>query len=198
MDSQTIKAYNNFAEQYDQETVDFWERFPKTFFDYFINASSKKILDVGCGPGRDGLILKQNSKEVVCIDASEEMVRLARTRGLDAEVADFLNLPFDNNSFDGVWAYTSLLHVSKEQITFALQEVRRVLKPKGIFGIGMIEGDKQEYRTSTKVSEPRLFSFYSRQELEKLLADNNFEILYSEEFKPNKKNYLNYICKNNK
>ncbi len=196
MDDKTILAYDNYAEKYDEETIDFWERFPRTFFDKFISLSSGKILDVGSGPGRDGLILQSKGLEVVCIDASQSMVELSAKRGLKSIVADFAELPFEDNHFDGVWAYTSLLHVPKKQMNQSIIELKRVLKPNGIFGLGMIEGDTEEYRVTSKVIEPRWFSFYNRNELETLLKENGFDILYFEQFKRNTKNYLNFIARN--
>lgn len=196
MDDKTILAYDNYAEKYDEETIDFWERFPRTFFDKFISLSSGKILDIGSGPGRDGKILQSNGLEVICVDASQSMVELSAKRGLKSIVADFAELPFEDNHFDGVWAYTSLLHVPKKQMNQSIIELKRVLKPNGIFGLGMIEGDTEEYRVTSKVIEPRWFSFYNRNELETLLKENGFDILYFEQFKPNTKNYLNFIARN--
>ncbi len=80
MDKQTINTYNKMAKQYDEETVDFWDRFPRTFLNRFVRLSGIKILDVGSGPGRDGLLLQQAGKKVVCVDASEAMVKLSSER----------------------------------------------------------------------------------------------------------------------
>lgn len=195
MDKETIDTYNKMAKEYDDETIDFWDRFPRTFFNKFIDSVKGKILDIGSGPGRDGLILKENGLEVVCLDASETMVKLSRERGLESIVGDLLNLPFSDNSFNGAWAYTSLLHVSKSDIDKAFVEINRILIKDGILGLGMIEGETEGYRESSGVNMPRLFSFYTKQELELLLKKHGFEVLYFETFKPGSKNYLNFIAK---
>lgn len=193
MDQQTIDTYNQLAEEYDKETTDFWERFPKTIFNKFIESIKGKILDVGSGPGRDGLILQNAGFEVVCLDASESMVKIAKERGLNAIVGDFTSLPFEDKSFDGVWAYTSLLHIPKAQVEKPLAEIARVLKPGGMFGLGLIEGDTELYRESSGVGRPRWFSFYKKKEVENFLSQHGFKIIYFEEFKVNTKNYLNFI-----
>ncbi len=195
MDEQTINTYNELAKEYDQETTDFWDRFPRTIFDKFIELAKGKILDVGSGPGRDGLILQKAGLDVICLDASEAMVKISTERGLNSVVGDFNNLPFEDKSFDGVWAYTSLLHVPKSKVEKPLSEIRRAIKPNGIFGLGLIEGDTELYRESSGVGKPRWFSFYKKEEVEKLLSKYDFEIFYFEEFKVNTKNYLNFICK---
>lgn len=195
MDQQTIDAYNQHAKNYDEETVGFWEMFPRTFFDKFIECSNGSVLDIGSGPGRDGLILQDAGLKVVCMDASQAMIELSSERGLKSVLGDLLLLPFEDSSFDSVWAYTSLLHVSKSEVEQAFKEIRRVLKPDGIFGLGLIEGDDEIYRESTKVTAPRLFSYYQKEEVEEYLRNHGFIIDYFETFKPGSKNYLNFISK---
>jgi ubiquinone/menaquinone biosynthesis C-methylase UbiE len=195
MDQKTINTYNELANEYDQETIDFWERFPSTFFNTFIGlVKGKKVLDVGSGPGRDGLILQKAGASVICLDASESMVKLSASRGLESVLGDFNALPFDSASFDGIWAYTSLLHVPKTEIGKPIAEIRRVLKPDGVFALGMIEGDAELYRESSGVGKPRWFSFYQKEEIENILQQNGFKQIYFEEFQVKTKNYLNYIA----
>ena len=52
MDKKTIEAYNKMALEYDAQTVDFWERFPRTFLDEFVSqvGVGKRVLDVEVGP----------------------------------------------------------------------------------------------------------------------------------------------------
>jgi ubiquinone/menaquinone biosynthesis C-methylase UbiE len=194
MDRKTIETYNEAAGEYDDETKDFWKHFPSTIIKKFMELVVGKVLDIGSGPGRDGLILKECGLDVVCLDASKEMVRLSSEKGLVSVLGDFNSLPFPSESFDGVWAYTSLLHIKKSEMDIAIGEIRRVLKMGGIFGLGMIEGDTEEYRESSGVRKPRLFSFYKKEELEDILNHADFKILYFEQFKPKSKNYLNFIC----
>jgi ubiquinone/menaquinone biosynthesis C-methylase UbiE len=194
MDEKTIRTYNQMAKEYDAETIDFWQRFPRTFFDAFAQRVRGRVLDVGSGPGRDGVLLKEKGLEVTCLDASEVMVKLCGEKGLQAVLGDFAALPFEDNSFSGVWAYTSLLHVSKADVSKAFHEIRRVIKDEGILGLGLIEGEAEEYRESTGVHMPRWFSFYTKEETEHLLEDHGFKVLYFEEFKPGSKNYLNFIA----
>jgi ubiquinone/menaquinone biosynthesis C-methylase UbiE len=86
------------------------------------------------------------------------MVALCRERGLTAVEGDLLALPFSDSTFQGVWAYTSLLHIPKQSMPIALKEIRRVLIPDGVFGLGMIEGEGECYRESSGVDMPRLLA----------------------------------------
>ena len=198
MDQKTIQTYNQMAKEYDDETIDFWQSFPHTFFDKFAELTQGKILDVGSGPGRDALLLKEKGLEVICLDASETMVKLCKEKELQSIVGDFTSMTFEDNSFDGAWAYTSLLHIPKVDVPKALNEIKRVLKDDGILGLGLIEGEKEEYRESSGVNMPRWFSFYTKEEIENLLEKHNFKVLYFEQFKPGSKNYLNFIAQQQK
>jgi ubiquinone/menaquinone biosynthesis C-methylase UbiE len=196
MDHLTIEAYNLMAKEYDDETIDFWDRFPRTFLDRFAEGvmNGGKVLDIGSGPGRDGLLLQERGLTVTCLDASQAMVRFCLDRGLAAVEADFTHLPFENDSFDGAWAFTSLLHIKKSEITEPMQEIVRVLKPGGILGISLIEGETELYRESSGMKRPRWFSFYKKQEIEKLFTRFGFEIFYFDTFQPSSKNYLNFLA----
>jgi ubiquinone/menaquinone biosynthesis C-methylase UbiE len=195
MDQKTIDTYNELAKEYDEETADFWERFPRTFLDKFIELAKGTVLDVGSGPGRDGLILREYGLTVTCLDASEVMIMLSKERGLVSVVGDFNKMPFPDASFDNIWAYTSLLHIPKSEIGKPLFEIRRVLKPHGYFALGLIEGDAELYRESAGIGKPRWFSFYKKEEVEKLLNDHEFKTVYFEQFMVKEKNFLNFITK---
>ncbi|MEN9649821.1 MAG: hypothetical protein RL094_788 [Candidatus Parcubacteria bacterium] len=195
MDHQTIATYNALAKEYDEETIDFWDLFPKTFINKFIELSGTSILDIGSGPGRDGLLLQAAGKDVTCIDASEEMIKLSSSRGLKSIQADFNSLPIEDSSVDAVWCYTTLLHTSKKAIDTPLSEIARVLQPSGIFAVGLIEGTTEEYKKSSGVQLLRLFSFYQKEEFIQIAQQHGFELVYFEEFMPRSKNYLNFIFK---
>ena len=197
MDEKTIQTYNLMAKEYDEETTGFWRDFPSQIIDQFSKHLNNKgkVLNIGSGPGRDGLILRQKGLGVICLDASESMIDLCKEKGLESVVGDFNNILFPDREFDGVWAYTSLLHVSKEMVEKSMLEIVRVLKNGGIFGLGLIEGDFNDYRESSGVDKPRWFSFYKKEEVETLLNKFNFEIIYFDEFKPASKKYLNFVAR---
>lgn len=195
MDKKTINTYNATAKEYDEETADFWEKFPTTFIDAFKKEIKGKVLDVGSGSGRDALILEKAGLNVICLDASQVMINLTEQKGLKSVLADFNHIPFTDESFGGVWAYTSLLHVPKSEIIEPLREIRRVLKNGGILGLGLIKGDTEGYRESFGVNLPRFFAYYTKKEIEKNLRDAGFEIFYFETFKPKTKNYLHFLAR---
>ena len=88
------------------------------------------VLEVGCGPG----VLAQrlaaaSTAAVTAIDISDRMVALARSRSVEASVADVQQLPFEDARFDAVIAAWMLYHVPA--LALGLREIRRVLHPGG-------------------------------------------------------------------
>ena len=194
MDLVTIETYNQLAKEYDNETIDFWERFPGGFIDEFAKRISGSMLNVGSGPGRDSVLLRARGIDVTCLDASETMVKMTEAQGFRSILGDFESMLFTDGEFDGVWAYTSLLHVPKSEIGRSLDEIHRVLKSGGVFALGMREGDFDGYRESSEIPLLRWFAFYSKEELETLLDSYGFEIVHFVEYRPGTKNYLNFIA----
>lgn len=93
----------------------------------------QKLLDVGCGPG---LILKDLANyvdEVVGIETGKELVEIARNQcdnpNVTFEQATAYDLPFDDNSFDVVFASQVIIHL--EDPVKGLKEMARVCKPGG-------------------------------------------------------------------
>ena len=91
----------------------------------------KNALDVGCGEGRFCRMLKQHSIDVIGVDPTRALLQASRTRdtnGLYLEAAAE-HLPFDDNSFDLVVSYLSLIDIP--DIDAAIPEMARVLAPGG-------------------------------------------------------------------
>ncbi|HZR94122.1 MAG TPA: class I SAM-dependent methyltransferase [Gaiellaceae bacterium] len=90
----------------------------------------KRVLDVGCGTGTLAKrIVEEVGAEVCAVDTSERMVELARALGVDARVADAEQLPYDDRSFDAVFAGWVLYHVPG--LPKAIAECARVVTEAG-------------------------------------------------------------------
>src|SRR5437667_2715011 len=95
----------------------------------------ERILDLGCGGGALTDKIVTAGAEVVCVDASSDMVSPAKRRGLDARVMDAHNLGF-NFEFDAVFS-NAAMHWMKHDPDAVIQGVRRALKPGGRFAAEM-------------------------------------------------------------
>ena len=75
--------------------------------------------------------------DVVATDMSSAMVARCRDKGLDARVMDFSQLDFPPESFDAVHAMNRLLHVPNAELPAVLNSIARVLRPGGLFFLGV-------------------------------------------------------------
>lgn len=199
--SQTRQYYDGYGANFGKDKHGDYEKFVKKhlFEDvklFIDNLKGEDILDLGSGPGRDALFFKERGLKPVCVDISPEMAKVCREKGLEAVVMDMENLAFSNESFDGVWAYASLLHVPKIIIRSVLDNIYRVLRSEGVFYVGMKEGDFQGFIPNQLVPiYCKFMALYSDEEFRKFL-DEKFEILNFSKTEADEYNtYLNYLCR---
>jgi SAM-dependent methyltransferase len=189
-----IEFYNKYAEEFYNATVsaDMSETCNK-FLKYV--APGGKILDAGCGSGRDSLYFIKHGYKVVSIDASEEMVRLSsKLTGQQTLLMKFEDIDF-KDEFDGIWACASLLHVPKMEIKGVMTRLAQALKENGIFYGSFKYGEGEEFRGE------RLFNFYDENSLRALISEIKqlevLEILVTEDVRPGKEGemWVNCLCK---
>ena len=195
--TETKRTYDLYAESFDQEFDEHFKAHVQNEADIFIKElSGKKILDLGCGAGTHALYFKKQGFDVLCADISEKMLTLCRKKGLDTQIVDIENITLPKESFDGVWAYTSLLHIPKKSIEKVITEIASLLKPHGIFGLAVKEGTQEQFETNKKYpNTKRWFTYFTEDEIRKLLAPH-FDILYCQ--KTNVKDkyvFLNYVAR---
>ena len=194
----TRQAYDRTVDDYEHRTTPYLYEFILGEAHLFLSMlPGPNILDLGSGPGRDAQFFQAEGFNPICADISFAMCERCESKGLPTVTADFEKLPFRNNSFDGVWAYTSLLHVPKSNIEAVLRNVRDLLRKDGKLLLGMSEGDFEGFREGSNVpDEKRFFSFYPRQELEDILLRTGFSIVHFSTTQPTEEcTILNYILR---
>ncbi|MDD5109766.1 MAG: class I SAM-dependent methyltransferase [Patescibacteria group bacterium] len=130
---QTKETYNSIASDFNATRGYLWPGFDK-FLAYV--PKNSQVLDVGCGNGRLVELFAHHAVTYTGIDASEGQVTWARKNHPVGRfmVGDTLQLPFPDASFDAVFMIAVLHHIPSRALRQrALQEVRRVLKPGGVF-----------------------------------------------------------------
>jgi SAM-dependent methyltransferase len=112
----------------------YWTESGPPFFE-ILPRPRRKALEVGCGEGRVTRDLKARGHDVVAVDASPSLLRLAREADPEGEyvLADAARLPFEDGSFDLVVAFNSLMDI--DDMPGAVAEAARVLEPRGHFCI---------------------------------------------------------------
>ena len=106
-----------------------------------VETTPHRYLEIGCGTGMFAARVADAlpGTQVFAVDQSERMVELTAQRGIDTHLADAQDLPFLDDSVDAVAALWMLYHVP--DLDRALAEVRRVLRPGGIF-VAVTNGDQ--------------------------------------------------------
>jgi SAM-dependent methyltransferase len=102
------------------------------------------LLEVGAGTGQDSVFFRDAGLDVVAVDLSPEMVRRCTEKGIKALVRDVAHLEMPPGSFDAVWAMNCLLHVPDTDLPAVLREIRTVLRPGGLFYVGLWGDDPAE------------------------------------------------------
>lgn len=176
-EQQTIEYYNNNAQAWAAGRVQnsgeksYWHEQLIVFGKYL---SSGSVLEIGCGTGTDGNELIKMGYQYTGVDVSSGLLNLARKRFPAAKflLQSIYDLNFPNASFDGFWCAATLLHIPKEKIDVALQNIKRVVKSKGIGFISIKEGNGQFLDKPTN----RWFFLYIADEFSAILRKNGFSI----------------------
>ena len=137
------------------------------------------VLDIGCGGGININRMSKNAKKVYGVDYSIESVNLSREVNrqeiYDGKVeilkGNVQDLPFEDNTFDIVTAFETVYFWPNIEKSFG--EVKRVLKPGGIFLIGM-ESNGNDNLTM-KISEKLInMTVYNDEEITEFLKNNGY------------------------
>lgn len=165
-----IEYYNENAQSFFEGTVNADMSLWRDKFESYV-ADGGRILDAGCGSGRDSRAFKQHGYSVVAFDASKEMCRMAAEL-LNQEVWQmrFDEIAFDEE-FDGIWACASLLHVSQDELPNIMQKLHIALKDNGAIYVSF------KYGEGTKQRGERTFSDFTENSVKKLLSDSDFEVI---------------------
>jgi len=160
------------AEQRDNTEKEDWKVVERQqFFTLLQQEGKTSLLEIGAGTGKDSLFFKDNGLRVVCTDLSPAMIDLCREKGLEAYVMDFLNLDFTPASFDAIYALNCLLHVPGADLPSVLQKIRDLLRPGGLFFLGVYGGiEKEGINESDYHKPPRFFSHHTDEFMQHVTA----------------------------
>lgn len=166
--NETIEYYNQHAAEFYSGTVSADMSFCQNKFLAYLPVRGR-ILDAGCGSGRDSKYFMGRGYEVGAFDASMELCKLA-TEMIGKEVCC---MRFDELDayceFDGIWASASLLHVSRAELPEILQKMRRALKPAGVMYASF------KYGSAERVKDSRFFNDYTEKEVQEVFQNAGFK-----------------------
>jgi len=191
MKNSTINYYDLNAKKYLDSTINI--KVSEELENFCLNLKpGAKILDVGCGSGRDSLHFIQNGFNVVSIDASSELAKLASEQIKQQVIVKKIEDLDFKNEFDAVWCMASLLHLKKEALPLAINNCIKALKSEseGLFFASFKNGNGSAYDENG-----RFFSYYQQEELKEILEQT--QCFKNIEFTSNKdklgRNDVNWI-----
>lgn len=160
----TIEYYNNEANRFFESTVSVdFSKIQEQFLKYV--KPGGRILDLGCGSGRDSRAFLERGYEVVAVDGSRELAKIAGAYiGQEVIVADFREFE-PEGTFDGIWACASLLHLPKEEIAAVMRRMAAHLAEGGCFYASFKYGEFQGERNG------RYFTDMTEESFQELLEE---------------------------
>lgn len=165
----TPQFYETNAEQFAQDTLDVDMSAVYEPFLAMLQPSSR-ILDAGCGAGRDTAAFLKLGYEVEAFDASAKLVEIAkRVSGIAIQHSTFLNFT-SKQLFAGIWACASLLHVPAISMSATLQHLAGLLQAEGVIYVSFKYGEEDTER------DGRLFTNCTEQRLQDFLEGTNLSI----------------------
>jgi SAM-dependent methyltransferase len=130
-----------------------------------------RILDVGSGSGRDLKAFRACGYDLVGIDASPTLAKLASDfSGATCLPMRFEDLRFDD-TFDAAWACASLLHIPKEKLPSVLRQIYNILAFDGILFVSVQLGKGEKL-----LPDGRFFAYYTQKEFARYLDRSGFFI----------------------
>ncbi len=144
--AKTLSHYNQNAESFFTGTIGHdVEQNINALLSYIECQAPFKILDVGCGPGRDLKVISDLGHIAVGLEGADRFVEMAQTySGCQVWCQDFLQLDLPENHFDGVFANASLFHVPSQELPQVLRALFATLITGGVLFSSNPRGNNQE------------------------------------------------------
>lgn len=156
------------------------------------NPANVRVLDLGCGNGRNSFAAQSLGLDVWMVDYSDEALNRLTARGISPERLHKLDIsmdtfPFANGFFDCVFSLLVLYHIRKKELQMVLNKVTQVLKPGGFMVCNFLPEEhwlnvpdrKDSYLQNeawishshdTSIKSKILCEFYTREELESIFS----------------------------
>ncbi|MDQ3133651.1 MAG: class I SAM-dependent methyltransferase [Acidobacteriota bacterium] len=182
MSEELQSSYDRVAEDYAQQFRDEMDQkpFDRKMLDWLIEklGGSGIICDMGCGPGQIARYLHRQGVKACGVDLSPAMVQQAQS--LNPEIpfqrGDMLALAdVADNSYGGIAAFYSIVHIPRRKVVQALQEFKRVLRPQGVLLLAFHIGQEIKHLDEWWGKEVSVdFLFFETEEMKSYLMTAGF------------------------
>lgn len=167
--NETITYYNQNAEEYFDKIVNVSMQELYDQFEVYLKPGDK-ILDLGCGSGRDSKYFLSKGYDVISVDGSKAMCNLAGAYiGREVRNITFEKINYDNE-FDAVWACASLVHVDVGEMTDVLIRIQKALKNKGVLYASW------KYGKGERIDNRKYYADYDEESINDLFSDVSMKV----------------------
>lgn len=145
MKEETLSYYRKNAENFVKGTINADMEFNRKKFLQRL-PDQGKILDFGCGSGRDAKVFLELGYEVEAVDGCRELCEMAAEyTGIVVRQMDFMELDVWEK-YDGIWACASVLHLPYEELRAVLAKMAAALKEDGVIYVSFKYGEFEGWR----------------------------------------------------
>ncbi len=193
INQQTRKAYNKTAQKYYELFHNELEgkKFDRDYLDNFLRLFNRDslICSAGCGPcGHIENYIFDKGFRVIGIDISEKCIEIARENNsqIQFEIGDLSRLNYEDNFFDGLVSFYSIIDTPRIYLDKIFKEFNRVLKPGGFVLLVVKEGTTEGYESNLCGIETKIyFSLFTETEIRSVLERNGFDLVQMTIREPN-------------
>jgi SAM-dependent methyltransferase len=153
-------------------------------------APGSVVADVGCGPGREVALFREQGFRVVGLDLSLGQLKTGGQPGVVR--ADMRRLPLRTGAIDGIWCGAALLHLSRNAVPGVLGEFARAVRGGGQLYLAVAEGDGEGWEIASQYgsSRRRWFTYHRQGDLTALLAAAGFTVYQVQRTEGARRNWL--------
>jgi ubiquinone/menaquinone biosynthesis C-methylase UbiE len=177
-------SYDRVAEEYAEQFRNEMDKkpFDRKMLEWLAEKTSGLgvICDMGCGPGQIARYLHSRAEKACGVDLSSEMVKQAQRLNPDIpfQQGNMLALTdVGDNAYGGIAAFYSIIHIPRSSVIVALQELKRVLCPKGVLLLTFHIGQEIIHRDEWWGKEVSLdFIFFETEEMKAYLKTAGFKL----------------------
>ncbi|HZM63928.1 MAG TPA: class I SAM-dependent methyltransferase [Candidatus Saccharimonadales bacterium] len=197
--SRTIKTYNKSAEALAKYFKGIGPRVDdiELALELANATSSARVVEVGCGDGRDAVEIIKRVGWYEGFDPSEGLLQIARQKLPQAPFvrAAALTYKYPSN-LDVMYAFASLLHINKADLKVVFEKAAKAIRQGGIFYISLKEGDTYTEKAKKDEYGERMFYYYNVA-LIKELAGNEFSAIHEAHQKMGKTDWFTIALRRN-
>jgi len=176
-----VAIYDKIAEEYSKNFDSIDSESDLVFLNTFLShlKQNSYIVDIGCGTGFSVGYFVKKGMRAEGSDLSSGMIAIAKRNypSISFSVAD-MRVFSPLQKADAVWAGYSLFHFEQEDFEKTIKQIRTYLKPDGIFGLVMQEGEGELERDEPFLPGEKIYlHLYTEEQLKTILQKFGFEII---------------------